>query len=125
MFQSARQLALPESILKVTDLVYQELQLLFFIYRAQDSGYLPSTQLLPIFSQSKINECHADITYPTLYNWDNILNEKQEQELLPWALRKDTLFFRGATTGRLYLWPISASPPKLPWASKASGFDSI
>ncbi len=63
--------------------------------------YVPFKGLLPVFSQSKINECHADITYPTLYGLDNLLTDAQEREIPPWHARNDTLFFRGATTGEL------------------------
>lgn len=36
------------------------------------SWYVPlvSKELLPVFSQTKINECHADRTFPTYYNWN-------------------------------------------------------
>ena len=54
-----------------------------------------------MFSQSKVNECYADLTYPTLYGLDNLLTPAQEQEVPPWRERNDTLFFRGATSGTL------------------------
>ena len=54
-----------------------------------------------MFSQSKINECYADLTYPTLYGLDNLLTPAQEREMPPWRERNDTLFFRGATSGTL------------------------
>lgn len=56
-------------------------------------------ELLPLFSQTKINECYADITYPTLYGLDNLLTPIQEREVPPWEQRNGTLFFRGTTTG--------------------------
>jgi hypothetical protein len=68
--------------------------------RAEGEQYRPLKGLLPVFSQSKINECHADITNPTLYGLDNLLTDVQEREIPPWHERNDTLFFRGATTGR-------------------------
>ena len=62
-----------------------------------------------MFSQSKINECYADLTYPTLYGLDNLLTPAQEREVPPWRERNDTLFFRGATSGALPL-PCTSAP---------------
>jgi len=61
-----------------------------------------SSKLLPIFSQTKVEGCHMDIQYPTLYNWNGLLSMEDRQKLLPWKERKETLIFRGATTGGHY-----------------------
>ena len=76
-----------------------------FFCRPTGREYHPTKDLLPLFSQSKINECHADITFPTYYGWDSLLSQEQQKQLLPWDEREDTLFFRGSTTGK---------PPRVP-----------
>lgn len=73
-----------------------------FSNRPDGFEYFPTKELLPLFSQSKINECHADITFPTHYNLDQLLSEEELGTLPPWEERKDTLFFRGSTTGGHY-----------------------
>jgi hypothetical protein len=72
--------------------------------------YFPTKDLLPLFSQSKINECHADITFPTHYNQDQLLSEEDLGKLPPWEERKDTLFFRGSTTGTPFALLLIAIP---------------
>jgi len=46
--------------------------------------------------------CHGDRQYPSLYNWDGLLNKHDLEELLPWEERTGTLIFRGASTGGHY-----------------------
>jgi len=72
--------------------------------------YFPTKDLLPLFSQSKINECHADITFPTHYNLDKLLSEEEQEQLRPWEDRKDILFFRGSSTGKAHSFPTSILP---------------
>ncbi len=71
--------------------------------------YFPTKELLPLFSQSKINECHSDITFPTYYGIDSLLSEEQQKQLIPWEERQNTLFFRGSTTGKASQVMLSAS----------------
>ena len=61
--------------------------------------YEPPVELLPVFSQTKINDCYQDITYPSSFNWDTLLTPEEEQQLLPWKERKEVMFFRGSNTG--------------------------
>lgn len=74
----------------------------FLARRPQGPSYFPTRELLPLFSQSKINECHADITFPTYYGIDSLLSEEQQKQLIPWEERQNTLFFRGSTTGKAF-----------------------
>lgn len=55
-----------------------------------------------MFSQSKINECFADLTVPDWTAWNNLLTPAQQHSLVPWQERKNNLFFRGSTTGGHY-----------------------
>lgn len=70
-------------------------------HRPEGEEQFPSMDLLPLFSQSKINECHADITFPTYYNLNQLPSEEEQSQLLPWDKREEKLFFRGSTTGTL------------------------
>jgi hypothetical protein len=54
-------------------------------------------RLLPVFSQSKIDGCFADITVPS---WMNAgVQPASQDDLPPWEDRMPSLFFRGTSTG--------------------------
>lgn len=82
----------------------------------------PGRKLLPVFSQSKINNCHSDITFPTHFNWQTTMSENEKNGLLPWKSRSNVLFFRGSTTGEL-VW-VCSSPGNCRSAIKYSFLSS-
>ncbi|TQV99513.1 capsule-associated protein CAP1 [Cordyceps javanica] len=53
--------------------------------------------LLPIFSQSKISS-YADLVYPSPWYWYGKVEHNETRDM-PWADKKDKLFWRGSTTG--------------------------
>lgn len=53
--------------------------------------------LFPVFSQSKISS-YADLVYPSPWYWYGKV-EYNETLDMPWADKKDKLFWRGSTTG--------------------------
>ena len=63
----------------------------------------PSRELLPVFSQTKIDNCYSDIVIPTWFNWGYRLSKDAQKQLLPWEERIENLFFRGGPTGGLYV----------------------
>lgn len=60
------------------------------------AAYKPSHQLLPIFSQSKV-EGYADILYPSPWNYIDKVYYNASFDL-PFAEKENTLFWRGATS---------------------------
>ena len=52
--------------------------------------------LLPVFSQTKVDGCFADIMVPS---WTNNGVAADPPQAEPWERRAPTLFFRGSTTG--------------------------
>ena len=67
----------------------------------------PSGELVPVFTRTKISDCHADIIYPALHPLsrpdDAVLSAEDLATLKPWHQRNNTLFFRGSTTGGVWL----------------------
>ncbi|ATY64186.1 capsule-associated CAP1 [Cordyceps militaris] len=59
--------------------------------------YKVTHDLFPIFSQSKISS-YADLVYPSPWYWYGKV-EYNETLDMPWADKKDKLFWRGSTTG--------------------------
>ena len=53
-------------------------------------------ELLPVFSQSKMNDCFADIMVPS---WTNYGAVDDGEGAVPWEARAPSLFFRGSSTG--------------------------
>lgn len=60
---------------------------------------MPNPKLVALFSQTKVNECHRDIMFPTLYNLASQMSPEDENQLKPWKQREERLFFRGTSTG--------------------------
>jgi Glycosyl transferase family 90 len=54
-------------------------------------------ELFPIFSQSKMSS-YQDILYPSPWYWVGKVPYDQEKDF-PWEEKKDTLYWRGSTTG--------------------------
>ncbi|KAK2066884.1 hypothetical protein P8C59_000664 [Phyllachora maydis] len=53
--------------------------------------------LFPIFSQSKLSS-YADILFPSPWYWSDRVPYEEEKDM-PWAAKKDRLYWRGSTTG--------------------------
>lgn len=53
--------------------------------------------LFPIFSQSKISS-FQDILYPSPWYWYGKVTYEEETDM-PWSAKKDTMYWRGSTTG--------------------------
>ena len=64
---------------------------------------LPSKDLVPILSQTKIEGCYADIRMPNWFSLGALLTEMQMSSLLPWNQRISKLYFRGSATGGHYV----------------------
>ena len=56
-------------------------------------------ELLPVFSQSKVNDCFADIMVPSWTNYDAVGDAAHGEGAVPWEARAPSLFFRGSSTG--------------------------
>ena len=56
-------------------------------------------ELLPLFSQTKVNDCFADILVPSWTNYEVMDDATHGQEAVLWEARVPSLFFRGSSTG--------------------------
>lgn len=52
-----------------------------------------------MFSQSKVNDCFADIMVPSWTNYDVVGDARHGEGAMPWEARVPSLFFRGSSTG--------------------------
>ena len=52
-----------------------------------------------MFSQSKVNDCFADIMVPSWTNYGTVDDAAHGEGAVPWEARAPSLFFRGSSTG--------------------------
>ena len=68
-------------------------------YRRPGPEDQPTSELVALFSQAKINECHRDIMYPSVYTYANQMYPHEHPQLKAWHERDEVMFFRGSSTG--------------------------
>ncbi len=64
-------------------------------------GLIRADEGVPIWSRSKVRDCHADllIPHPDLFAKFSRAEEMTSSRNIPWSRRKDKVVFRGSTTG--------------------------